>query len=947
MTSVAQKFEAAKEKAAMAIHRFKNRQFFATTKKGEVSEFREELRAQEPRIRKDAVKKVIAAMTVGKDVSMLFTDVVNCMQTEDLELKKLVYLYIINYAKTKPDLAILAVNTFVKDSMDPNPLIRALAVRTMGCIRVDRILEYICDPLRRCIRDQDPYVRKTAAVCVAKLYDISADLAEDRGFVDALVEMVGDSNPMVVANAVAALTEIDDISTGGAGESPRLEFLEVGKLLVAVNECTEWGQVFLLDALARIRMHGEEQARMVIERVIPRLSHVNSAVVLSAIRVILHCMDSLPVGAAQAYSRKLAPPLVTLLSAEPEVQYVALRNIVLIVQKYPEILAHEIKVFFCKYNDPLYVKMEKLEIMVMLASLSTVDLVLMELKEYALEVDVDFVRKAVRCIGRCAVKLRDAAQRCIDVLLELIQTRVTYLTQEAVVVIKDIFRRYPNRYESVISQLCESLEGLDEPEAKASMVWIIGEYAERIDNAQELLDLLLESFPEETHAVQLQLLTAAVKLFLQSPTEASQQMIQLVLSSATQDTDDPDLRDRAYIYWRLLSTDPEVARAVVMCERPEISPESSYLPQPMLNQLLGQVATLASVYHRPATSFVTRHRQALQSYEALQARRQLEDAEEYGGEVEDSAAAAAAQAAAQAGAAAGPSAAAAAAQAVGGISDLLDLSGDDPAPAPAAPQGGGGLGGGLDDILGVGDAPAPAPAPAPAAAAPGVPTLLTPEQGRGMRILGRMARVQGGAALQLQVDNTTGAPVDGFMIQVNKNAFGLQPAQVVMNLASVAPGGSGRCVVPLAVSPAHVTGAPAPRLQIAVKTNQLGVAYFECALAAEAVCSPDGAVTGGEFLQKYPGLPETPPGGASVSLPAPIDPAALSAKLSGAGLHVVHTRPTDAGHAVFASCKFGGTDVLLDLRLTTGAPSLQAHIRAQQPDAGPMFAEALQRVLGQ
>lgn len=53
-------------------------------------------------------------MTVGKDVSSLFTDVVRCMQTENLELKKLVYLYLINYAKSQPDLAILAVNTFVK-----------------------------------------------------------------------------------------------------------------------------------------------------------------------------------------------------------------------------------------------------------------------------------------------------------------------------------------------------------------------------------------------------------------------------------------------------------------------------------------------------------------------------------------------------------------------------------------------------------------------------------------------------------------------------------------------------------------------------------------------------------------------------------------------------------------------------------------------------------------
>ena len=95
-------------------------------------------------------------MTVGKDVSSLFTDVLNCVQTGNIELKKLVYLYLINYAKSQPELTLLAVNTFVKDANDPNPLIRALAVRTMGCIRVDRITEYLCEPLSRALRDEDP-----------------------------------------------------------------------------------------------------------------------------------------------------------------------------------------------------------------------------------------------------------------------------------------------------------------------------------------------------------------------------------------------------------------------------------------------------------------------------------------------------------------------------------------------------------------------------------------------------------------------------------------------------------------------------------------------------------------------------------------------------------------------------------------------------------------------
>jgi AP-1 complex subunit beta-1 len=395
----------------------------------------------------------------------------------------------------------------------------------MGCIRVDKITEYLCDPLQRCLKDEDPYVRKTAAVCVAKLYDINAELVEDRGFLDALKvraracvlfclsrvvavvvccevsgrrdckafgrlyshtqhisttktnpnqqELLSDANPMVVANAVAALAEIQDLGCADAlAITPHTLF----KLLAALNECTEWGQVFILDALAGHTFADAAEAEKVAERVLPRLQHANSAVVLSAVKVLLRCMDAVSnEELVRAWSKKLAPPLVTLLASEPEVQYVALRSISLIVQRRPGVLANDVRVFFCKYNDPLYVKMEKLEIMVRLASPANVDAVLLELREYAQEVDVDFVRRAVRAVGRIAVALEPAAERCVGVLMELVRSKVSYVVQEAVVVVKDIFRRYANRFESVIGTLCESLDALDEPEAKAAMVWIIGE----------------------------------------------------------------------------------------------------------------------------------------------------------------------------------------------------------------------------------------------------------------------------------------------------------------------------------------------------------------------------------------------------------------------------------------------------------------------------------------
>ena len=72
--------------------------------------------------------------------------------------------------------------------------------------------------------------------------------------------------------------------------------------------------------------------------------------------------------------------------------------------------------FFCKFNDPIYVKMEKLEILIRLVDSRNVDQVLNELRDYATDVDVDFSRKSVSAIGRCAVKLDRVVDRCVSTL---------------------------------------------------------------------------------------------------------------------------------------------------------------------------------------------------------------------------------------------------------------------------------------------------------------------------------------------------------------------------------------------------------------------------------------------------------------------------------------------------------------------------------------------------
>ncbi|KAI8328628.1 putative beta-adaptin [Chlamydoabsidia padenii] len=577
--------------------------------RGKTQELRAELNSdkRDPKHqrKKTVMKKIVANMTMGNDMSSLFPDILNVMNVPILEIKKMVYLYLINYARSKPDMAMMAITMFIKDVEDPNPLIRALAIRTMGYIQVEKIVDCLIDPLRHCLRDKDPYVRKTAAICVAKLYMYDNVLVESEHFIDMLRDLLSDPNPTVIANAVAALTEISERSDN---IQLKLNHSISSKLAAALNECSEWGQTYILEALMYYVPQEQGDAEMLAERIAPRLQHANSAVVLTCVKVMMYLMNYMKdENDILTFCKKLSPPLVTLLSSGSEVQYVALRNILLVIQRRPEILRNDMKVFFCKYNDPIYVKLAKLEIIFRLANANNVDQVLSELKEYATEVDVDFVRKAVRSIGRLAVKIESAAERCITALLDLIHTKVNYVVQEAIVVIKDIFRKYPNQYESIIGTLCENLDNLDEPEAKAAMIWIIGQYADRIENADELLDDFLYSFLDEPVEVQLALLTATVKLFIKRPT-AGQELVPKVLKWATEDTVNPDLRDRGYIYWRLLSTDPASAKAIVLSDKPSISTESDNMDINFLDELLLHISSLASIYHKSPTTFINHYK---------------------------------------------------------------------------------------------------------------------------------------------------------------------------------------------------------------------------------------------------------------------------------------------------------------------------------------------------
>lgn len=281
---------------------------------------------------------------------------------------------------------------------DSNPLVRALALRTISYIQVPQFVQSTVQPLKFLLGDDDPYVRKTAAFCVAKLYEHDRKLVEKSDLILRLNEMLKDDNPTVVSSALAALTDLWERSDS---IHLTIDYKSASKIISILPDCSEyvlyhpkisvwnfsannirWGQTYVLEALMSYVPQESSEALLLAERIAPRLSHSNSAVVLTSIRVILYLMNYISdQKQITSLSRKLSPPLVTLLSKGPEVQYLVLRNAVFILQKRPEVLRNDIRVFFCKYNDPIYVKVTKLELIFMLATKENISVVLTELRE--------------------------------------------------------------------------------------------------------------------------------------------------------------------------------------------------------------------------------------------------------------------------------------------------------------------------------------------------------------------------------------------------------------------------------------------------------------------------------------------------------------------------------------------------------------------------------------
>ncbi len=183
------------------------------------------------------MKLLLAMLSKGKDVPEYLPDVVKNIMVTNIEVKKMVYIYLVHYADFNPscrEISLLSINSFQKDLSGSNPLIRGLALRVMTSIRVPDIIQIQLLAARKCAADSSPYVRKCAANALPKIYHFDAEQLEP---VKQLIEkLLKDTSTMVLGSAIAAFNEI----CPSCYDILHLSYRKICHLLADLDE---WSQV--------------------------------------------------------------------------------------------------------------------------------------------------------------------------------------------------------------------------------------------------------------------------------------------------------------------------------------------------------------------------------------------------------------------------------------------------------------------------------------------------------------------------------------------------------------------------------------------------------------------------------------------------------------------------------------------------------------------------------
>lgn len=549
-----------------------------------------------------ALTRIVAMVSKGRDASSFLPAVLKLTSCSNLDVRKLVYIVLLRYANTNPDLTLLSINSFQRDLSDPSPLIRAMALRVLSSIKVAMVAPIIIMAVTKASRDPNLYVRKIAALAIPKCYQI--DRTQLETLQEVLRTLLSDRSPLVLGAALSAFQSMCPTNWGLLHQCYR-------KICHALSDIDEWGQIVALQVLSRyaranlsrpksrdgtapdftpsnyatqptsatrtpepelagmsstpdansktdvdgleaflasdaagstastsrpmnnsLRTEGlsiataspsrspsdlDRDLELLLGKAQALLHSRNPAVVLAVARLILYL-------APPSDHSILVRPLVRLLRSSPDVSYLVLLNILAISRRRSSLFAPFVTSCFlgASHEEPMYLSLLKLDVMVVICNPSNLDLILSEIASHMRSADAVIAAHAVSCLGNLALKQDlDASSRCLALLLELLRRRKSgprihdSTIARAVLVIKNLLQLAQEsvaagtgsdsrRTSAIVYRLAALLFGtvpkassssaadkqkrkakpkvvgkgaILHPEARASILWLLGQHA--------------------------------------------------------------------------------------------------------------------------------------------------------------------------------------------------------------------------------------------------------------------------------------------------------------------------------------------------------------------------------------------------------------------------------------------------------------------------------------
>ena len=438
----------------------------------------------------------------------------------------------------------------------------------------------------------------------SQIQQLSPHLVEQNNYVQILHSMLQDSDANVVTNAIYVINELQ-LADGGLKVSQSL----IMGLLNRIGEFSEWGLNVILDLVSRYKPINEEEAFAIMNLLDPVLRTANSGSVLATMKAFLQLTATMPELHPQIISRS-KPPLLTLITgAFSESQYMTLKHVHNILHQpmAKGIFDDEYRQFFVRYNEPPHVKHLKVELLPLIANSSNARDIATELNEYVTDVDAELSRRAIRALGEIASQIESVSEEMTTSIVQLMDIDSNYIRSEAAKVLCDVVRVHPRMSDFVLPSLGRNIRRVEDPEAKAALIWMLGEFGGNILEAPYALETIINGYDDEQSVVvKLQVLTASMKLFFQRPPEM-QRMLGKLLKFALNDTSNQDLHDRALLYYRLLSTDIQSSSSLFVAGVACSSIESDFAERKDLElkkKLFAEFNSLAVIFEKPSCLFI-------------------------------------------------------------------------------------------------------------------------------------------------------------------------------------------------------------------------------------------------------------------------------------------------------------------------------------------------------